>query len=375
MNLEQIFDNRRTQFWVLQLLGWTGWGVTFYVAAMFWGSPSDYARYVPVIVVVGLIISLGMRAVYRATWNWSAWHRIITVIVVSYLAGAAWKLSRFSIFRQVFERDREKDMQMMAAIETPLDHLFLRLENVTSAWMVMLCWTGLYFGIKYYHLLQEERARGLKSEAMAHEAQLKMLRYQLNPHFLFNTLNAISTLVLDKQNQMANTMVTRLSNFLRYTLDNDPMAKVTLAQEVEAMRLYLGIEQVRFDERLKLDVDISPTVENALIPSLLLQPLIENAIKYAIAQSIDGGTIRICAKEDHGKLLLQVADDGPGLDSKQWPKSKRKGVGLVNTSERLAELYGSQHAFELATTDPHGLTINIHLPLEMRKTINTAEAA
>ena len=231
----------------------------------------------------------------------------------------------------------------------------------------MLCWSGLYFGIKYYRLLQEERQRGLKSETMAHEAQLKMLRYQLNPHFLFNTLNAISTLILDKQNELANTMVTRLSHFLRYSLDNDPMAKVTLAQEIEAMKLYLDIEKVRFAERLRLAFEVDRDAEGALIPSLLLQPLVENAIKYAIAQSVNGGAIRIAARVFAGELLLEVSDDGPGLDPTAVSKNKRTGVGLTNTRERLQELYGNNHSFQLDRTEPHGLTINIRIPLEQQQ--------
>ena len=375
MTLEKFFDDRRMQFWALQLMGWTGWGVTFYVAAMLWGSPTDYARYVPLITLVGLIITMGMRAIYQATWNWSAWHRLLTVLVVSYLAAVLWRLSRHSIFHQVFEVGGMKEAKIAALLQTPFDHLFFRLENVTSAWWVMLCWTGLYFGIKYYHLLQEERARGLKSEAMAHEAQLKMLRYQLNPHFLFNTLNAISTLVLDKQNAMANTMVTRLSHFLRYSLDNDPMVKVSLAQELEAMRLYLDIEKVRFDERLNLEFDVAPAAESALIPSLLLQPLVENAIKYAIARSVNGGTLRITAQVANEALFLEVADNGPGIDPQQWANPQRHGVGLANTRERLCEIYGKEHGFELADTEPHGLTVRIRVPLELEPALSKAEAA
>ena len=373
MTFDRFFEDKRAQFWALQLIGWTGWGVTFYLAAVVWGSPDSYSRYVPLVTLWGLVISLGMRAVYKATWDWSAGRRLLTVVVVSYLAGALWKLSRYYIYREMFEVNSEKAERMYAALTTFWDHLFWRLENVTSAWMVMLCWSGLYFGIKYYNLLQEERARGLKSEAMAHEAQLKMLRYQLNPHFLFNTLNAISTLVLDKQNELANTMVTRLSHFLRYSLDNDPMARVTLAQEIEAMKLYLEIEKVRFAERLRLNFEIAPEAQRALIPSLLLQPLVENAIKYAIAQSVNGGSIRIAARVFADELLLEVADDGPGLDPGVDRKRSRNGVGLVNTRERLKELYGSNHGFKLSKTEPHGLTINIRIPLEISE--EQAEAA
>jgi LytS/YehU family sensor histidine kinase len=118
----------------------------------------------------------------------------------------------------------------------------------------------------------------LKTVALAQEAQLKMLRYQLNPHFLFNTLNAISTLILDNQNSKANQAVTRLSEFLRYTLDQDPMKKVTLRQELEALDLYLGTERLRFGERLRLQYAIEDPAMNALVPSLLLQPLLENSL-------------------------------------------------------------------------------------------------
>ena len=361
MNMDRFFEDQRVLFWSLQLIGWTGWGVTFYVSAIVWGTPSGYARYVPVITALGMAYSLLMRVVYKATWDLTPARRILIAIVTSYVVGAAWMMSRSYIFMQMFEHQAKK-MQVLVG---PWDHFFYRLENVTTAWMVMLCWTGLYFGIKYYRLLQEERQRGLKSETMAHEAQLKMLRYQLNPHFLFNTLNAISTLILDRQNDLANTMVTRLSHFLRYSLDNDPMAKVTLAQEIEAMKLYLDIEKVRFDERLRLNFEIDRDAENALIPSLLLQPLVENAIKYAIAQSVNGGAIRIAARVFAGELLLEVSDDGPGLDPTLVSKNKRKGVGLANTRERLVELYGENHGFQLGKTEPHGLTINIRIPLEV----------
>jgi len=367
MNIDQLFENSRIQFWSLQILGWTGWGVTFYVAALFWGTPDRYAIYVPLISVIGMLYTLVLRWIYRLTWDAEPLRRVILAIVASYLAGAAWMMTRSTIFMQIFEK--KKEMHELQG----LDHLFARLENVSSAWMVMLCWTGLYFGIKYYKLLQEERQQSLKTQAMAHEAQLKMLRYQLNPHFLFNTLNAISTLILDKDDQLAEKMVTRLSNFLRYSLDNDPMQKVSLAQEIKAMQLYLDIEKVRFAERLNLNFDIEDSASEALIPSLLLQPLVENAIKYAIAQNMEGGTIGIAAKAFAGELLLEVSDDGPGLDDTvqdELPgdgtrKKVRRGVGLENTRERLRELYGDNQSFRLGKTEPHGLTIAIRLPLEL----------
>ena len=369
MDIEHYFEDRRVQFWALQFLGWTGWGVTFWVAASYWGIPSEaYYLYIPIICVIGMILTLFMRQVYKLTWEMSVGRRIVIALATTYVAAAAWRIIRVSwVAPAVLHDDPSKREQMMSLLTTNWDYLFFHLKGVTEAWWVMIMWTALYYGVKYYRLLQEERARGLKSEAMAHEAQLKMLRYQLNPHFLFNTLNAISTLILDKQNDLANTMMTRLSHFLRYSLDNDPMAKVTLAQEVEAMKLYLDIEKVRFAERLRLSFEIDREAEQAVIPSLLLQPLVENAIKYAIAHSVNGGTIRISARVFAGQLLLEVADDGPGIDETVKAKRTRNGVGLANTRERLSELYGANHGFQLSKTDPHGLTISIRIPLEINE--------
>jgi LytS/YehU family sensor histidine kinase len=231
--------------------------------------------------------------------------------------------------------------------------IFHYFDGAMSAFWVMLVWSGLYFGIKYYMLLQEEKQHSLKVAAMAHEAQLKMLRYQLNPHFLFNTLNAISTLILDKDTRLANTMVTRLSRFLRYTLDSDPMEQVTVSEEFDALKLYLDIEKVRFDERLRLHFDIEPEAETALLPSLLLQPLVENAIKYAVSQSVNGGSIGISARVFGGDLLLVVADDGPGLDLRHGRMPKGGGVGVSNCRERLKEIYEGEQSFRLSTTNEH----------------------
>ena len=158
---------------------------------------------------------------------------------------------------------------------------------------VLAGWSALYFGINFYLLVEEQIDQLQRLESQATSAQLAMLRYQLNPHFLFNTLNSISTLVLLKQTERANAMLTRLSSFLRYTLVNEPTAQVTLAQEVETLKLYLEIEKMRFEERLRPQFDIDPRVAKARLPSLLLQPLVENAIKYAVTPQEEGAEITV----------------------------------------------------------------------------------
>ena len=189
-----------------------------------------------------------------------------------------------------------------------------------------------------------------------------MLRYQLNPHFLFNTLNAISTLVLDNRNATANSAVTGLSEFLRYTLDQDPMKKVTVAQELDALNLYLNIEKLRFSERLRLNYAIEAGAASMLMPSLLLQPLIENAIKYAVSPREQGGEIRIGAHVTGGMLQLEVADDGPGMiDATRLANGR--GVGIRNTRERLQVLYGNKGTVAVSNTDP-GLRVSLTFPAE-----------
>lgn len=368
--LKKWLNNPQHLFWVLQLGGWGSWGF-FY---KYWGTrlslgevAPDYGLYVTVITTVGILLTLGLRVLYKILWNSAIWIQVLGFLGGSAIAGYIWITTRSYLYSGWIEKakDIEAWMHKMGPAAEIYEKVSFFSGNVASITLI-LAWSSLYFAIKYYRVFQDMRESALKSAAMAHEAQLKMLRYQLNPHFLFNTLNAISTLILEKDNDLANRMVTRLSSFLRYSLDNDPMQKITLQQEISALQLYLDIEKVRFEDRLNLELDISAEAEQALIPSLLLQPLIENAIKYGIARSEEGGTLRIAAKVFAGDLLIQLSDDGPGCSVENGQIPEAKGVGLRNTRERLAELYGHEHGFRLSKTEPHGLTISIRIPFEKR---------
>jgi two-component system LytT family sensor kinase len=189
-----------------------------------------------------------------------------------------------------------------------------------------------------------------------------MLRYQLNPHFLFNTLNAISTLILDGRREDANGMVGALSGFLRYSLESDPEQKVTLDQEIRAAKRYLAIEQLRFGERLNVVIVVPDAAGAALVPSLILQSLIENAVKYAVSRSEEGGTIEITAHIDDAMLEITVADDGPGSVNYRPNKTGGAGVGLANTRERLRVLYGAGHVFAIGNLQPHGTVARLRFP-------------
>lgn len=368
MNVRDLMTDQRRMFWTLQIGGWAAWGLIgkyAYTLAVVDELIPDYLAYVAVITAIGLVITLGLRYVYHYVWTKQIWARAVAFALGSAAAGWAWIEARAMLYRGWIESDKDISewLEKMGDAAELYERVYF-LESFTGSLSVMLAWSTLYFGIKYARLFREMRESALKSAAMAHEAQLKMLRYQLNPHFLFNTLNAISTLILEQQTELANRMVTKMSSFLRYSLDNNPMQKVTLRQELEALQLYLDIEKVRFEERLNLDLDISEDSKRALIPSLLLQPLVENAIKYGIVQSEGGGNLRIAAKVFAGDLLIELSDDGPGLELVEGQPQPSNGVGLRNTRERLVELYGNRHSFRLSKTDPHGLTIHIRIPFE-----------
>ncbi|UTA48044.1 histidine kinase [Simiduia sp. 21SJ11W-1] len=354
--VQKILTQPNYQFWALNLFGWAGYGFFVALSAIFWDRHFGMqVAYTLLSVTTGLMLSLGLREFFKKIWNMNALLRGIYSLLAVIVTTGLWSYLKMEVFFYL-NQDMKTDRS-----------LYEYLGWYTYSFFIFLSWAALYFSLKYYRMLQAEKEKTLKAQAMAHEAQLKMLRYQLNPHFLFNTLNAISTLILEKETATANGMVTELSKFLRYSLDNNPMQKVTLAQEVETLKLYLGIEKLRFEERLNIHFRISESARNAHIPNLLLQPLIENAIKYAIAKSPNGGTIELDADVLHNQLSIQLTDDGPGIADipvalRERAEGQHGGVGLANTRERLHELYGAAHSFELENIEPHGLRITIRIP-------------
>ncbi|MDT0595314.1 sensor histidine kinase [Glaciecola petra] len=249
-----------------------------------------------------------------------------------------------------------------------------------SGIFIFLCWTGLFHGIRYYELLQHEHQVMLQAEATtreehlkrvhaqsdARDAKLKMLRYQLNPHFLCNTLNAINSLIEIGESSKAQEMSVQLSEFLRYSLDTDPSTKTSLSEEIDALNLYLEIEKTRFDERLQVDIDIQPQAEKAVVPSLLLQPIIENSMKHAIAKSETGGWIKIEAKVNaEKKLIMTISDSGSGKEIPEIDFLKaEKGVGITNIYQRLKALYRDQFEIESHMPNNGGLITIISIPYE-----------
>ncbi|HET6892750.1 MAG TPA: histidine kinase [Pyrinomonadaceae bacterium] len=218
------------------------------------------------------------------------------------------------------------------------------------------------YAFSYYRRFREGQLRTLQLEAQLSQAQLQALKMQLHPHFLFNTLHSISAL-LNKDPESARKMITRLGDFLRLTLENSGSQEVTLQQEMEFLSCYLEIERIRFQDRLMTRIDVAQQALDAKVPNLLLQPIVENAIRHGIAPRSTPGLIEIEAKQRNGTLRIQVRDNGPGLPTHRTSENLlKRGLGLANTETRLERLYGSEHLFDLSNKPDGGLVVTMEIP-------------
>ncbi|WP_447724067.1 sensor histidine kinase [Sphingomonas koreensis] len=244
----------------------------------------------------------------------------------------------------------------------------LRATNNFIALVWQFALLGAAFTVIEANNVARERERELavaretasRAEAAASAARLAALRYQLNPHFLFNTLNAISSLIVTRDYELADAMLAKLSEFLRATLSADPDELIALEDELVTLQHYLEIESVRFGERLEVDFVCPPDLNDALVPNFLLQPLVENGVKYAVAPSATPVAIRVEATADADTLVVTVEDDGAGYDVKPGT-----GVGIANIRQRLATLYGARGSIETVKRERGYLAI-VRLPLERR---------
>ncbi|MCB2065110.1 MAG: histidine kinase [Erythrobacter sp.] len=352
-----FFADKNRAFWRLQWLGWGGAFILRAATSIANERPFDFLVVVSISAIAGFSISTVLSVIYSnlinrnplVTWTATAFSLAVAVIVSAFIN--AWALD-------VYQGGSDASFaQLMFGV------FYIDLTLLGA-------WSALYYAINFFLQVEHQADQLERLEAQATSAQLAMLRYQLNPHFLFNTLNSISTLVLMKQTAPANAMLTKLSSFLRHTLVSQPGGKVTMAQEVETLQLYLEIERMRFEERLQTDFQVDPLAARALIPSFLLQPLVENSIKYGVSAQEEGARISLTAQVIGSRLRVIVSDSGPGLQGTQRNaetlvrKPSSTGVGLANIKERLAQAYGEEHRFEIQSPQGGGFTVIIELPFE-----------
>jgi two-component system, LytTR family, sensor kinase len=347
-----FFADKNRAFWNLHSAGWGGATALYAVTVIANGQPLSFLVPVLISAVTGYSVTLILSVVYRyviekrpfMTWGTTLFAVMSATLLYAYID--TW----------VVQTIRE------GADQTPFAQLLL--GALFKDGLLIGAWSALYYAINYFVRAEEQADQMMQLEAQATSAQLTMLRYQLNPHFLFNTLNSISTLVLLKQTDQANAMLSRLSSFLRFTLINEATAKVPLTQEIETLKLYLDIEKMRFEERLRTFFRIEPAVQDALVPSLLLQPLVENAIKYAVTPKEEGADISVVAQLVGQRVRITVSDTGPGLQPGQQDFTLSTGVGMANTRERLLQAYGDDQRFEHYVKAGGGFEVLLELPYQ-----------
>jgi two-component system LytT family sensor kinase len=367
-----FFANKNKAFWRLQLAGWSGAMLMRSMSSLA-NQPPSFLVLVFIATITGFSISLILAVMYhqligqRPYLTWGITGLVLPLAASFYAFIDGWAVALYhpdtnTSFTQLFIGTFYLDATLLGA------------------------WSALYYAINFFLRIEEQNDQLMRLENQATSAQLAMLRYQLNPHFLFNTLNSISTLVLLKQTEPANAMLTRLSSFLRYTLANQPSARVTVTQEVETLKLYLDIERMRFEERLRTTFRIEDGSEGGLLPSLLLQPLVENAIKYAVSTQEAGAEITLSVQTIGQNLRITVSDTGPGLQggasdnrlaglSFDGGEMVSTGVGLANIRDRLASAYGEQHRFETYEPPEGGFAVTIEIPFERREAAASAQQA
>jgi two-component system, LytTR family, sensor kinase len=335
-------DLRFPSFWRLQMMGWP----CFYLLVLVASIP-DLNRPgvlggqtvgVAFLVLGSCALHPVCRSLRRRSLSWLALE--LKAFAWSVIIGTAGALATEVILRET--------------------HWVNMATNSVQFTVVLFLWCSLYFSIKQWQQSSEERERLLRAETEAREARLCALRYQLNPHFLFNSLNAVSTLVLDGNAPAATRMLAQIGELLRTSLDNEVTPEVALSQEIAFTERYLAIEQTRLGGRLQVDLTIPSETLDAVVPSMLLQPLVENAVRHGVAQLVEGGTIEIESGLHQGRLRIVIRNSGRRGAGKQ--KENGNGIGLRNTAERLATLYGTEHKFSLDWPETGGCEATVELP-------------
>jgi two-component system, LytTR family, sensor kinase len=345
-----------TGFWRLQVGGWFA-----FAAAMSIGRAGEFPR--PVIAMVewpfallGFCTTLILARVFvRLGLGTDSSARMLSLIaLVSYGGGMLWTASFHTYLHHVA-------IPLISVLSPDYAIPFRRgpvLDNTVYNTLTLLAWSTLYVGLSYRDALFEQQARALRAVAEARDAQLQMLAYQLNPHFLFNTLNSVRALI-DEDRDRARLMVTELARFLRYALVDRPLHLARLSEEIDALRGYLAVELVRFEDRLEVRLEVEPAAADCLVPAFLLNPLVENALKHGVPAS-GGRPLRVLIDArltSHGTLAIVVENSGrlgkpvvrptAILDGDPALLNEHGGLGLRNVRSRLEHLFPGRHRFEL----------------------------
>lgn len=358
-------ERRLPPLWVLILAAWLVpallSGFDTYMQNRLNGEAPEW-RWVLFNAIDWLLYAVLTPAVFRASRRWPLGRVQLARHVALHVAGALVMCAAWAGMGTILR---------LAIFPIPADLTVWKFLRGLVSWVftTLPFGVGVYFalvGIEHaFFYLAEARERETQAARLAaqlSEAQLSALRMQFHPHFLFNSLNAITVLVRDRNTAAASRMLGLLSEVLREVLRSDATHETTLAAEVEFLERYLAIEQVRFSDRLRPRIEIDPAVLGAAVPRFLLQPLVENALRHGIARRADAGVLRVSGRREEAQLILTVSDDGPGLAAEPGT-----GVGIANTRARLAALYGGAARLDIANAEGGGAIATVRLPYHEAK--------
>lgn len=349
-------------------------GVTFAVQQVIYATQKGYPltwrdsflEQIPFWIVWGLLAPVIFRFIQHVPLDRDRW---LINVLKHVPASIAFSVIHLAIYMLILAVLRERDLMESSKSMNTFIALITRLNFGMRIWSYLML-AAFAYAADFYQRYQEGTMRTSQLETQLAQAQLQALKMQLHPHFLFNTLNSISAL-LHKNPEAADRMIARLGDFLRLTLRNSGTQEVTMQQELEFLKCYLDIERIRFQDRLTVEINVQPEASTAKVPNLILQPVVENAIRHGIVTHNEPGRIEISAHCVNGWLEMKVTDNGPGLArTKDGAVDITEGVGIKNTRSRLQQLYGETYKFELADASGGGLEVRVRIPLRLEAGIN-----
>lgn len=339
--------------------------ITLRAAVGDWPAQEELAIRRVVVTILGIAITYMLYRLLRLFEDRALSTRIITAFagaIPCAIAIAAFNFYMFNVYDPQSLFDEKHMEEMRKYMEQENFALKVIVEDSISRFFFMISWASLYLTLSYASEVRTVERKASRFAQAAQDAELRSLRYQVNPHFLFNTLNSLSTLVMRSQPEEAEEMILNLSKFYRTSLSGDPLEDVALSEEVHLQNLYLDIEAVRFPKRLKTETDIPAELNDVLVPGLILQPLVENAIKHGVAHSKRPVTISISATTKGDFLKLTVADDGEA-NAEHASSDQNNGIGLANVRDRLETRFGTQAKLKTARLDKGGFVAELTMPL------------
>ena len=309
------------------------------------------------VVLVGIALTSIMYAILWRLESRSMRFMVMAAFLASVPISVAYAVVNFTAFYVVVPT--EMMMRDVAQLHAEHGSAIVSIADLATQWYFFIAaWGILYVALSYAAKVGQAERRAAVFRSQAQAAQLRALRYQINPHFLFNTLNSLSALVLRQRNREAESMITNLATFFRTSLTSDPAADIALADEIDMQRLYLDIERIRFPDRLSVVIDVPKTLENTPVPGMILQPLIENAIKHGVARSSRPVTLAIRAQADGNALHLTVEDDAENCE----PSKPGEGVGLSNVRDRLVARFDGSADVRYGQRDGGGFRVDLTIP-------------